>query len=460
MKRNHQFPTDFLWGASTSAFQIEGAYAEDGKGLSTTDVRKVKQGIANSFVASDHYHHYQEDLQLMKELGIHVYRFSFSWARIMPDGAAINEAGLQFYDRLIDGCLAADILPFPTLYHFEMPQALVDRFGGWKSRACIDAYLKYANVCFKRFQHKVKYWGTINEQLIACAASDLNGNQEQDAKQKQKDMYQMSYHMSLAEKLAIRLLREIDPNAMIGPICSMQVIYPASSRPADIQAASDAQDMLQHLFLDMSVYGRYPKRCAAFLKAMDWMPEMQPEDDRVLQSARPDFIGINYYASNCVGEKQRDEEESQLPPFYRNPLFSIVKNKHLKTSEWMAFGVDPMGLSIGIRALYERYQLPMIITENGLAYSDVLQDGRIQDDYRIAYLTKHIEQCYALLAEGYPLLGYCPWSFIDVVSSHQGFQKRYGLVYVDRNDTEVKTCKRIPKDSYFWYQTLIHHNGY
>ena len=459
MSERKAFPKDFLWGASTSAFQIEGAYLEDGKGLSSTDCRTVPNGIADSKVASDHYHHYIEDIALMKELGINIYRFSFSWARIMSDGWHVNEKGLAFYDKIIDTCLAQGIQPFPTLYHFEMPQALIDEFGGWKSRKCIDAYIKYADVCFNRWADKVTYWATINEQLIAAAASDLNGNKEQDATQKLKDMYQMSYHMSLAEKIAMQHLKALQPNAHIGVVCSMQVIYPQTSHPKDIQAAYDAQDMLQHMFLDMSVYGRYPQRVINYLKAKNFYPLTEAQDEEILQAACPDFIGVNYYASNCVKAKVRGEDESKLPPFYRNELFSMAINDHLERTKWMEFGIDPDGLSIGIQQLYERYHLPMIITENGLAYSDEIKDGKIEDDYRITYLQKHIEQCHTLIEEGYPLFGYCPWSFIDVLSSHQGFGKRYGLVYIDRSDIDIKTCARIPKKSYTWYQTIIKQNS-
>lgn len=454
-----KFPEAFLWGASTSAFQVEGAYAKGGKGLSTTDCRQVPKGVADTKVASDHYHHVEEDVAYMKKLGIRIYRFSFSWARIMKDGWEVNEEGLRFYDRLIDACLQADILPFPTLYHFEMPQALVDEFGGWKDRRCIDAYELYAGICFERWHTKVKYWATINEQMIACAASDLNGNKESNAKQKLKDMYQMSYHMSLAEKKAMCKLRKIDPEAKIGVVCSMQVIYPHSCSPQDVQAAYDAQDFLQHIFLDMSVYGRYPLRCISYLQKQSLYPDIQPEDEALLQSERPDFIGINYYASNCVKAKDHTENEAKLPPFYRNALFSMAENDRLEKTKWMEFGIDPAGLKIGIRAMYERYHLPMIITENGLAYSDELVNGIIEDTYRIAYLQAHIEACQEVIEEGYPVFGYCPWSLLDLVSSHQGFAKRYGLIYIDRSDTEIRECKRIPKESFTWYQSIIKQNG-
>ncbi|MBO6332964.1 glycoside hydrolase family 1 protein [Enterococcus gallinarum] len=446
---------DFYWGASTSAFQVEGGFGEGGKGIATTDVRHVPEGIADSKVASDQYHHLLEDVELMDELGINLYRFSFNWTRIMGDGYQVNQEGIEFYNQLIDACLEKGITPFPTLYHFEMPQAFVEDFGGWRSRKCIDLFVKYAEVCFENFGDRVKLWGTINEQLIATAASDLNGNHESDPNKKMKQMYQMSYHMSLAEKKAIARFREIVKNGKIGPVCSMQVVYPETPAPADILASKNAEDFLQNCFLDMSVLGHYPKSYQYYLTKKGWFPETNPDDDEILRQNKPDLIGINYYASTCIRSLKPKEDTSKLPPFYRNELFTLGTNTYLEKTKWMEFGIDPEGLYIGMRDVYERYGLPMIVTENGLAYSDVLEEGQVHDEYRIEYLNRHIEQCERFIAEGYPLLGYSPWSLLDLVSSHQGFRKRYGLIYVDRTDTDCKLCARIPKDSFYWYQNRI-----
>lgn len=446
---------DFYWGASTSAFQVEGGFGEGGKGVATTDVRHVPEGIADSKVASDHYHHLIEDIDLMTELGINLYRFSFNWTRVIGDGYQVNQEGIAFYNQLIDACLQRGITPFPTLYHFEMPQAFVEDFGGWQSRKCVDHFVHYAEVCFENFGDRVKLWGTINEQLIATAASDLNGNHETDSNQKMKQMYQMSYHMSLAEKKAIARFREIVKDGQIGPVCSMQVVYPETPAPNDILASKNAEDFLQNCFLDMSVFGRYPLSYQNYLREKGWYPETQSEDKAILCKNKPDFIGINYYASTCIRALHPDEDNSKLPPFYRNELFTLGNNDYLTKTKWMEFGIDPEGLYIGMRDIYERYGLPMMVTENGLAYSDILEDGQVHDEYRIDYLNQHILQCERFVAEGYPLLGYSPWSFLDLVSSHQGFHKRYGLIYVDRTDTNSKSCARIPKDSFYWYQDKI-----
>lgn len=273
-----------------------------------------------------------------------------------------------------------------------------------------------------------------------------------------KHMYQMSYHMSLAEKKTIEVFRKIVKDGKIGPICSMQVVYPETPAPNDILAARNAQDFLQNCFLDMSVFGKYPTSYSNYLKNKGWYPESEEEDAAVLKNNRPDFIGINYYCSTCVRALADGEDNSKLPPFYRNELFTLGNNPHLTKTQWMEFGIDPEGLYIGMRDIYERYGLPMVVTENGLAYSDVLEGETVSDHYRIDYLEQHIKQCERLVEEGYPVFGYCPWSLLDLVSSHQGFKKRYGLVYVDRTDEDVKDCRRIPKESYFWYKNRIQSN--
>ena len=449
----------FLWGASTSGFQVEGGYNLGGKGLSTTDVRHVKEGIADTKVASDHYHHFKEDILLMKELGLKAYRFSFCWARIMPDGHHVNQEGLEFYDQIIQLCLENDIEPIPTLYHFEMPQALVDEFGGWKSRKCIDAFVEYAKICFQKWQGTIKHWVTINEQLIAMAASDLNGNHENDKVLQTKNMYQMSYHASLAEKKVMKLLKEIDVNAKIGVVNAVQNVYPYSSSPEDVLAAMDAEELMMYMLLDMSVKGEYSFRVKNILKKMNCSPVKEDGDDEILHASQPDFIGINYYSSICVKENKSATVNYQLPPFFRSSMFEVCPNEHLKKTKWMANGIDPLGIRSIIYKIYSRYSLPIIITENGMAYSDVLENNQIHDDYRIDYLKSHIKEVLIAKEEGYPIFGYCPWSFIDVVSSHQGFSKRYGLVYVNRTDEDVMDCKRIKKNSFYWYQKVIESNG-
>lgn len=454
------FTENFLWGASTSAFQVEGGYNEGGRGLATTDVQKVPEGTADTKTAADHYHHCREDVQLMAELGLKAYRMGFSWSRIMPDETLkVNEEGLAFYDNLINALLKNNIEPIVTLYHFECPQALVEAFGGWKSRKMCDAYAEYARVCFTHFKGRVKKWVTVNEQLIATAAGNLSGNFEKDPAKNLKNIWQMSYHVSLAEHMAFSLLREIDPEAMIGPVCAIQVVYPLTSKAEDVMAAWQAEELLEFCLLDMSVRGAYSPFVTHYLKTHDLLPEREPGDEAVLKASSPDFIGVNYYFSICAKEKSGPVNYHQ-PPFWISSLFDICENPYLRKTEWMNMGIDPEGLRTGMEKIYQRYQLPMIITENGMAVSEEPdQEGKIHDPYRIEYLREHLEQIHIMLEENIPVMGYCPWSFVDVVSSHQGFAKRYGLVYIDRTETDPKDCGRIPKDSYYWYQKVIKDNG-
>lgn len=456
----NQFPEGFLWGASTSAFQVEGGWNEGGKGLATTDVHVPREGIADNKIAADHYHHWKEDVDLMAELGLKVYRMGFAWTRIMPDASGEpNPEGLAFYDQLIDYLLEKGIEPFVTLYHFECPQALVEAFGGWRSRKMIDHYLRYAQVCFEHFKGRVKRWATVNEQLIATAAGIMSGNHEKDPHQNLINIYQMSYNISLAEHKAISLLRKIDPEAKVGPVCAIQVVYPQTSKSEDILAAYNAEELMEFYMLDMSVRGEYPPFTTAYLKAHDLYPQTEPEDAAALHASSPDFIGVNYYFSVCAKEKVGPVNYNQ-PPFWVSDVYDICDNPYLQKTEWMDKGVDPIGLHVGMRKIYDRYRLPMIVTENGMAYSETLgEDGKIHDPYRIQYLCDHIKQLKMMLDEGLPVLGYCPWSFVDVVSSHQGFAKRYGLVFVDRTDTDPKQCRRVKKDSFYWYQGVIARNG-
>lgn len=458
--KNSTFPEGFLWGASTSAFQVEGGYNEGGKGLATTDFGTRAPGVADNKVAADHYHHWKEDVDLMAELGLKVYRMGFSWSRIMPDlSGKPNPEGLKFYDDLIDYLLEKGIEPLVTLYHFECPLAPVEAYRGWLDRRMVDAYTEYARVCFTHFKGRVKRWVTVNEQLIATAASIMTGISETDPQQNLKNVYQMSYHVSLAEHRAMNLLREIDPEAQVGPVCAIQVVYPHSTRSEDVLASENAMELMMFYLLDMSVFGEYPPYVRHYLKTHNLYPETRPEDAKELKAATPDFLGINYYFSICVKAKEGPVNYHQ-PPFWISDAFDLCDNPHLEKTEWMDKGIDPTGLAIGMRKIYHRYHLPMIVTENGMAYSEKLgEDGCIHDSYRIDYLTRHIRQLETLCREGYPVFGYCPWSFLDVVSSHQGFAKRYGLVFVDRTDTDEKQCARVKKDSFYWYKNVIAQNG-
>lgn len=453
------FPSDFLWGASTSAYQVEGAYNEDGKGLSIQDVADTK-GIADFHVASDHYHHMEEDLDLMKELGLKAYRFSFSWPRIMPDGFSINEKGLEFYDRMIDRLIDSGIEPIATLYHFDLPLALFDT-GGWSDRKTIDAYVRYTEVLFERYKGKIRYWLTINEQNVMINhANAMNGG----AHLSKKELYQQNHHMFLAAAKATILCHEKNAGK-IGPAPNLIAVYPETCHPEDNLAAENWDEIRNWLYLEVAVNGRYSPFVLSYLNEKEAMFEYTDEEFAILKKGRCDFIGVNYYSTATVRRSRGDKTDlmarngDQQTMVGEIGVYGGTENPYLQTSEY-GWKIDPVGLRITLRRIYERYHLPILITENGLGAKDVLEHDRtIHDSYRIEYLKRHIEQLRLILQDGVDLMGYCPWSFIDLVSTHQGYGKRYGFVYVDRDDTDIKELKRYKKDSFYWYQKLIANNG-
>ena len=351
------FPDNFLWGASTSAFQVEGGYLEDGKGLSSVDVRKVPKGITDTKIASDHYHKYKEDVALMAELGLKAYRFSISWSRIYPDASGkVNEAGLEFYDNLINELIAHNIEPVVTIYHFDVPDTLTKEFGAWADRKCIDYYVKYAETLFNHFGDRVKTWVTINEQLMDMYNPDFSGTRGVKTDNELKLSYQISYNMSIAEKKAIKLCHEIIPDAKIGPVCCFQLAYPKTSLPEDSVAAINAEQLLSYMLLDICVKGEYPKYVWNYLVERNIQPEVLEGDKEILKSSKPDFIGCNYYFSICVKAPGKEKNEN-LPPFFKSDAFEVVDNDNLKTSEWMVFGTDPVGLRLTLRKIYDRLYL-------------------------------------------------------------------------------------------------------
>ncbi len=458
-KEIQDFPEGFLWGASTSAYQAEGAYNEDGRGLSIQDVIDT-HGIADFHVASDHYHRMEEDVDLMKELGLKAYRFSFSWPRISPDGKSVNEKGLQFYDRLIDRLIEYQIEPVATLYHFDLPLALAEK-GGWSNKETIDAYVLYAKTLFERYKGKIRYWLTINEQNVMINhANAMNGNKGLS----KKELYQQNHHMFLAAAEATILCHELKAG-MIGPAPNLIAVYPETCAPEDVLAAENWDEIRNSLYLEIAVHGRYSPFVLSYLKEKDAMFDCTKEELEILKQGTCDFIGVNYYSTATVRKSKGDSSDlmarngDQQTMVGEIGVYGGSGNPYLETSGY-GWKIDPVGLRITLRRIYERYHLPLLITENGLGAKDVLEkDGSIHDPYRIEYLKRHIEQLRLVLQDGVELMGYCPWSFIDLVSTHQGYEKRYGFVYVNRDDQDLKDLARYRKDSFYWYQKLIADNG-
>ncbi|MEI4281631.1 glycoside hydrolase family 1 protein [Tetragenococcus halophilus] len=458
---SYKFPNNFLWGASISAHQTEGAYKNDGKGLTVQDTRiRDNHEIANFTVASDHYHHYKEDIQLLAELGVKVFRFSISWARIFPQGRKeINQAGIDHYQSVIDECLAHNIQPMVTLNHFDLPQALED-MGGWSNRKTVDAFKEYAQTVFKAYGNKVKYWLTINEPNIMLLVDQKILGKQIPIKEK----YQQFHHLMMAEKYAFKFCHELVDNGQIGPVPNISLVYPATSKPLDNQAALYFNSVRNWAYLDFSCFGRYNTVFKDYLKQKNISITFSPEDETVMKENFPDFIAMNFYTTMTV-EKPMDKNnmsegisDQQSEDIMDWGFYKGVTNPYLKKNQFN-WTIDPDGFKTTLQTLYDRYHLPIIITENGLgAKDDLTEDKKIHDPYHIDYLKQHLEQALEAIEAGVDLFGYSPWSAIDLISVHEGISKRYGFIYVDRTEKELKQLARYKKDSFYWYQKLIQTN--
>ncbi|MBN1467770.1 MAG: glycoside hydrolase family 1 protein [Fusobacteriaceae bacterium] len=458
------FPNDFFWGASTSAYQVEGAWNEDGKGLSVMDMGKHPEDVTDFKVTSDHYHNYKEDIALFAEMGFKAYRFSIAWTRIIPNGTGeINPKGIEFYNNLINELIKYKIEPIVTMYHFDLPYELQKK-GGWGNRETVEAFANYSKVLFENFGDRVKYWLTINEQNMMILHGSALGLVSNDSANPMKDLYQSNHHMLLAQAKAMKLCHEMFPNAKIGPAPNISTVYPASSKPEDITASQNWNAIRNWLYLDMAVYGRYNNIAWSYLEEKNALPDISEGDMEILASGKPDFIAFNYYSTatveaSIIGEKAGNSVGDQQIVIGDEGVYKGASNPNLQKTEF-GWEIDPIGFRNTLRDIYERYALPLIVTENGLgAFDKIEEDGTIKDDYRIDFIRKHLEQAQLAITDGVKLFGYCPWSAIDLVSTHQGCSKRYGFIYVNREEFDLKDLKRIRKNSFFWYKKLIATNG-
>lgn len=459
------FPKDFLWGASTSAYQVEGASLEYGKGPSVQDIKEIPEGTPDFKVSSDHYHHYKEDVALFAEMGFKAYRFSISWSRVIPNGIGeINMQGIEFYSNLIDECLKYNIEPIVTMYHFDLPAAL-QKNGGWSNRETIDAFVNFSRVLFENYGDRVKYWLTINEQNMMTLVGDVIGTLDGiETDNVQKELYKQNHHMLIAQAKAMKLCHDMCPNGKIGPAPNISAVYPATSRPEDVLAASNCAAIRNWLYLDMAVHGRYNATAWSYMVEKGIEPTIEPGDMEALKIGHPDFIAFNYYSTATAAESLAKTDDGtskgdQQSSGEEQGVFKGVANPNLQKTQF-GWEIDPVGFRNTLREVYERYALPMIITENGLgAYDKLEENDTINDDYRIEYLRKHIEQARLAITDGVELMGYCPWSAIDLISTHEGFKKRYGFIYVNRDEFDLKDLRRIRKKSFFWYKNVIKTNG-
>ncbi|WP_164130283.1 6-phospho-beta-glucosidase [Sharpea azabuensis] len=465
---------DFLWGGAVAAHQVEGAWDVGGKGPNVSDMMtagnvNTKRIITETILsdayypnheAIDFYHHYKEDIALFKEMGFKCFRTSISWARIFPHGdeEEPNEEGLKFYDDLFDELLANDIKPIITLSHFEMPYGIVKDYGGWRNRQFITFFTRFAKVCFERYHTKVKYWMTFNEinnqanyksEGSVFTNSGIIFREDED---KEEVVYQASHYELVASAIAVKIAHEIDPSLQVGCMMAMTPIYPYSCNPDDMLKAVGANHK-RFWYLDVQTRGYYPGYMKTFFKRKNFRLDITEEDIAALKEGCVDYIGFSYYMSFVTkgdGDEYLDYDESR----------DLCKNPYLQATKW-GWPIDPKGLRYTLNYLYDRYQLPMFIVENGFGTNDVLENKTVHDNDRIDYLSAHIQEMKkACDIDGVDLIGYTVWGCIDCVSFSTGeMKKRYGMIYVDKNNDGSGSLKRYKKDSFYWYQKVIKTNG-
>ena len=462
------FPDGFLWGGAVAANQCEGAYNEDGKGLSTQDIapRGIMGPITEEptednmkLIGIDFYHRYKEDVKLFAEMGFKTFRTSIAWSRIFPNGddKEPNEKGLQFYDNLFDECLKYGIEPLVTISHYETPLTLSKNYDGWVNRKLIGFFENYVRVIFNRYKEKVKYWLTFNEINSVLHAPYMSGGIFTDKEKLSKqDLYQAIHHELVASAAAVKIAHEINPEFKIGCMILGVPNYPLTSHPSDVLEAMK-QDRENLYFADVHVRGEYPKYMDRYFKANNIKINMEPGDKEILKNT-VDFISFSYYMSSCA---TADEEKKKGGA---GNIISGVPNPYLEASDW-GWQIDPQGLRYMLNLLYDRYQKPLFIVENGLGAKDELitdESGNktVIDDYRIKYLNDHLVQVGEAIEDGVDVMGYTTWGCIDLVSASTAeFRKRYGFIYVDRNDDGSGTLKRYRKKSFNWYKEVIATNG-
>lgn len=467
----NNFKEDFLWGSASASYQIEGASDIDGKGYSIWDEYSHQAGNTfmdtNGDVAIDFYHKYKEDIALMKEMGLKAYRFSISWPRIMPKGnGEINQAGVDFYHDVIDELLASGIEPIITAYHWDLPLNLQQTYGGWESREIIKDFTAYCEVLFKEYGSKVKHWVTLNEQNIFTTLGYVLKLHPPKVSDYQLFL-DVNHHAFLANASAIKLFKEMKIAGQIGASFAYNPAYPLTSDAEDIIAFENASELENHLWLDVYAKGYYSKLTLSLIEQIGYKINFEEGDKELLMAGICDVIGINYYQSNTFSSPNKEQEKVETPKntveievteFPTDKLYKRCVNPYLRTTDWN-WAIDPVGLRVAMRRLTSRYDKPILISENGLGAYDELIDGKVHDAYRIDYLKEHVEEIKLALKDGCDILGYCTWSCQDLFSWTNGYAKRYGFIYVDRDEVSEKELKRYKKDSFYWYQEVIKNNG-
>lgn len=460
------FPKNFLWGGATAANQMEGAYLEDGKGLSIQDL--LPHGVKTprtdeptpdnlKLIGIDFYHRYKEDIKLFAEMGFKVFRMSIAWSRIFPNGddAQPNEKGLEFYDKVFDELHKYGMEPLVTLSHYETPLALSKKYDGFRSRETIDLFVRYAKTVFERYKGKVKYWLTFNEINTIMTEPYLSGGIWTDKNELSfSDKLQAIHHELVASAAATKVAHEIDPENKIGCMVLALPTYPLTPDPDDvIQAMQNNHTNL--LFTDVQARGYYPSYAKRWYKEQNISIDITPEDEEILKNS-VDFVSFSYYWSLCASADPTKAEDMYFSKATPNP--------YLKATDW-GWQIDPKGLRYILNEFYERYQKPLFVAENGLgAYDELVKDENgeytVIDDYRIDFLKQHLVQVEEAIEDGVDVMGYTSWGCIDLVSASTAeMDKRYGYIYVDRNNKGEGTLERYRKKSFYWYKKVIETNG-
>ncbi|WP_368277490.1 glycoside hydrolase family 1 protein [Lacticaseibacillus paracasei] len=480
----NEFPKGFLWGGAMAACQAEGAYLQDGSGMAVSDVsffdnkldrqdlskhrdittQHIQTAMTDAEIRRypkrhgiDFYHRYAEDIALCAEMGFKVFRFSIKWSRVFPTGeeSEPNQEALAFYDRIITEIEKYGMTPLVTVSHFEMPLALVNRYNGWADRRVIEMFCRYANSLFTHFGQRVPYWISFNEiNGGRFATFKSTGVVEDKSENYLQDCYQAVHHQFVAAAKITKRLHEVNPDAQMGCMIARFTTYAATSKPDDVLQMLHDDQYDNFFYTDVMVRGKYPGYMNRFFRDHHVKIEWQEEDKALLQQYTADYLSFSYYVSN-VSSASPDKLAAT-----DSNLKKTLKNPYLESSAW-GWQIDPKGLRYTLNNLYDRYQIPLFIVENGLGAEDTVDGaGRIVDTYRIDYLKKHLEQIKEALTDGVDLIGYTAWSSLDVVSSGTSeMSKRYGFIYVDLDDEGRGSLKRIRKESFYWYQQVIASNG-
>ena len=473
-----KLPKAFLWGGAIAANQAEGAYQVDGKGISLADLHRSYPEKTNAEIADlqhkgmsladiqanlsdetgyypkrhgiDFYHHYDTDLALLSEMGFQTFRTSIDWTRIFPTGEETepNEAGLAYYDHLIDVIISHGMVPIITLLHYETPVALTLKYGGWHHRKVLDLFVKYGQVILSRYQDKVGYWIVINQvNLVQFEPFNSTAIPYDTVDHYEAACFQAIHHQFVACAKLVKYGKSIKPEMMIGTMMADCTAYPNSCDPEDINLALK-RNRMQYFYTDVQFRGAYPQYALNYFAENEIQIDMAKEDAELLATYPMDFLALSYYYSQMV-----DASQNTMRPD------SVTPNPKLKVNPW-GWAVDPKGLYNSLSQYWDRYQKPLMIAENGFGMYDEVVDGQIHDAYRIAYLSAHIAQMKQAIYDGAQVIAYCAWGPIDIIScSSAQMSKRYGFIYVDLDDQGHGSGKRIKKDSFDWYKQVIASNG-